>query len=453
MRGDFPDPSIVREGNTFYMTHSSYDFFPGLLIWKSKDLVHWERVTRALNSYVGEVWAPDFVKHDGLFYIYFPTNLGGNYVITAKRPEGPWSKPVHIDVRGIDPGHIATPDGKRYLYLNDGRVAPLAPDGLSVTGEMKQVYEGWIYPFDWGVECFCLESPKLVYKDPYYYMTSAQGGTSGPATSHMAVAARSRTPLGPWENSPFNPVVKTWRPSEPWWSKGHATLFNDNKDGWYIVYHAYENGQLPMGRSTLIEPVVWTQDGWYKSMVSGLNYKMAENNVVENDDFDKSDLNLQWTFSHVRSENEWQIKGGALTLKTIADTIRVMHTIPGSPDYEASVKVEPSPGVEAGLIVYFTDQYYAGLGIRDGVLFDLFNGQKHWGPEIKNPDIKYLKIRLDHYSLYLSYSTDGVRWTPYEIALEVSGYQKNVLGGFSSLKTGIYGKGEGSVRIDEFRFN
>ncbi|MDD5509138.1 MAG: family 43 glycosylhydrolase, partial [Bacteroidales bacterium] len=311
MRGDFPDPSIVRDGKTFYMTHSSYDFFPGLLIWKSKDLVHWERVTRALNTCVGEVWAPDLIKYNGLYYIYFPTNMGGNYVITAKRPEGPWSDPVHIDVNGIDPGHIATPDGQRYLYLNDGRVAPLAPDGLSVTGEMKQVYEGWVYPFDWGVECFCLESPKLVYREPYYYMTSAQGGTSGPATSHMAVVARSKSPLGPWENSPFNPVIKTWKASEPWWSKGHGTVFSDADDGWYIVYHAFENGQLPMGRSTLIEPVIWTNDGWYKSFINELNYKTIDNNQVVSDDFSKPDLNLQWCFSHVTNTSQFSIEKGS----------------------------------------------------------------------------------------------------------------------------------------------
>ncbi len=452
LRGDFPDPTIIRDGDTFYMTNSSYDFFPGLLIWKSQDLKHWERVTRALNTKVGEVWAPDMVKYKDVYYIYFPTNLGGNFVITAPHPEGPWSEPVHIDIKGIDPGHIATPDGTRYLYLNGGRMAPLAPDGLSVTDVMKHVYDGWIYPFEYGVECFCLESPKLVYREPYYYMTSAQGGTSGPATSHMAVSARSKSPTGPWENSPYNPVIKTWKASEPWWSKGHGTIFPDSSNQWYIVYHAYQNGHLPMGRSVLIEPISWTGDGWYQSQVKELNYEIVDNNLITPDDFSKPELNLQWSFSGISLKEDYRIKNGKLTFNTEEDRLHVLHVVPGTPDYEASVYIKPSENVEAGLIVYFTDDYFAGLGLKNGVLFDLFNGRKHWGPEVKNPDIKYLKLRLDHYTLYLSYSTDGKKWEPYEIALEVSGYQKNVLGGFSSLKLGVYGKGEGTVTVDDFMF-
>ncbi len=434
------------------MTNSSYEYYPGLLIWKSKDLKKWERVTHALNTYVGEVWAPDMVKYHDLYYIFFPTNRGGNFVITATNPAGPWSEPMHIDIKGIDPGHIATPEGQRYLYLNDGRVAPLAPDGLSVTDVMKPVYEGWIYPLEYGVECFCLESPKLMYREPYYYMTSAQGGTSGPATSHMAVCARSKSPLGPWENSPYNPVVRTWKASEPWVSKGHATVFSDAQDQWYMVYHGYERGQWHMGRSTMIEPVEWTSDGWYRSQVKELNYQIINNNEIVSDDFSKPDLNLQWSFSGITLKEDYWIKKGQLTFNTLEDKLHVVHCITGTPNYEASVKLSTTGNAEAGLVVYFTDAYFAGLGIKNGVLFDLFNGRKHWGPEIKNPDIKYLKLRLDHYTLFLSYSTDGKIWQPYDIALDVTGYQRNILGVYS-LKLGVYGKGDGTVSVDDFIFN
>ncbi len=460
LRGDFPDPTILRDGDLWYMTHSSYDFYPGLLIWKSSDLVNWERVTRALHTDVGNVWAPELIRHNDLFYLYFPTSMGGNFVITASNIEGPWSEPVHIDVRGIDPGHVVGKTGERYLYLNNGRVAPLADDGLSVTGPMKRVYEGWNYPLDWGVECFCLESPKLVYREPWYYMTSAQGGTSGPATSHMAVAARSKDPLGPWENSPYNPVVRTWKASEPWVSKGHGTIFADANDRWYIVYHAYERGHLPMGRSTLVEPVEWTSDGWYKSSVKGLNYHMNNSNLIGSDDFSGKELKLQWAFSNTggnpftpEARYHAKLDGEKLILETPVEGMVVMHAVPGVPDYEATVKLEAGAGTEAGLILYFTDEWYAGLAIRDGELFSLSLGKEHWGAKIQNPEIKYLKLRMDHYTLFMSYSEDGQTWHPYEIALEVSGYQKNVLGGFSSLKIGIYGKGGGKVAVDEFTFN
>ena len=162
LTGDYADPTIVRVGGDFYMTHSSYTYMPGLLVWHSKDLMRWERVCHALHKFVGDVWAPDFVYYNEKFYIYFPA-ASTNWVVTAAQPEGPWSEPVDLHLRGIDPGHIATPDGKRFLYVDSGRVVELAPDGLSVVGEPKRVYNGWKYPEDWVVEGFYSESPKLIY--------------------------------------------------------------------------------------------------------------------------------------------------------------------------------------------------------------------------------------------------------------------------------------------------
>ena len=219
MNGDFPDPSIVRDGDDFYLTHSSFDYVPGLLIWHSKDLQSWTPIARAINHRLKDLWAPDFIKYKDLFYIYFPA-AGTNWVITASTPYGPWSEPVDLKVRGIDPGHVASPDGKRYLYLSGGVAVELEADGLSVVGKELPVYSGWKYPEEWAVECFCLESPKLTFRDGYYYLTVAEGGTSGPSTSHMAVSARSRNPLGPWENSPYNPVIHTSNTRDPWRSIG-----------------------------------------------------------------------------------------------------------------------------------------------------------------------------------------------------------------------------------------
>ena len=137
--------------------------------------------------------------------------------------------------------------------------------GFSVEGNVKYVYSGWKIPREWTIECFCMESPKLVKHGDYYYLTVAEGGTAGPATSHMVISARSKTPLGPWENSPYNPIERTKDNTEKWWSKGHATLFEDIKGNWWIIFHAYENGHYNMGRQTLMQPVEWTNDGWFKT--------------------------------------------------------------------------------------------------------------------------------------------------------------------------------------------
>ncbi len=452
LHGDFADPTIILDGNTFYMTHSSYDYYPGLLIWKSNDLINWTPVTRALNTNVGNVWAPDLTKYNGKYYIYFPTDKGGNYVIVADNPEGPWSEPVKIDIKGIDPGHISTSNGKRFLYVNEGRVVELTPDGLSKTGEVKEVYNGWIYPLEWGTECFCLESPKLTFRKGYYYLTSAQGGTSGPATSHMAVVARSKSPLGPWENSPLNPLVRTWKASEPWSSKGHGTIFSDSKDNWFVIYHAYEKGNLPLGRSTLIEPIEWTNGGWCKTTVNPLNYKIHNNNTIKSDDFSGNKLNLQWSFSGLNNPDEYQLIKGALKLNGSVEKMHVLQAVSGDYSYEASVKIDSDSNTEAGLLVYYNQAAFAGIAVKNGKVFSYAKGKKHWGAEINNPDCKYLKIKMDCFTLTMFYGSDGINWKPYEVGLDLSGYHTNMIGGFSSLKIGVFCKGSGSILIDDFNY-
>lgn len=112
--GDYPDPSIIREGKDFYMTNSSFNYAPGLLVWHSTDLVNWTPIARALHALDGSVYAPDLVKYKGRYYIYYPA-AGANYVVYADNIRGPWSQPVKLDLTGIDPGHVVGEDGKRYL--------------------------------------------------------------------------------------------------------------------------------------------------------------------------------------------------------------------------------------------------------------------------------------------------------------------------------------------------
>ncbi len=129
-----------------------------------------------------------------------------------------------------------------------------------------KVYDGWEYPDDWDVESFALEGPKLLRRGEYYYMLSAEGGTAGPATSHMVIMARSKNLEGPWGKihhtirlSRLGIEMKNGGP------KGMATLV-EGPDGmqWYMLYHGYENGYQTLGRQTLLEPVDWTENGWVK---------------------------------------------------------------------------------------------------------------------------------------------------------------------------------------------
>ena len=342
--GDYPDPTILRDGNDFYMTHSSFTYFPALLVWHSTDLLHWEPVARAVEDGDYSIFAPDICKVDGRFYIYYPTSRGENYVVVADRPEGPWSAPVKLDVGGIDPGHVVAEDGQRYLYTNNGWVTPLTPDGLAAAGKPQKVYDGWEFPKEWETEGMWLESPKLFKRGGWFYLVSAEGGTAGPATSHMVVVARSKSALGPWENSPHNPMVHTYSADEAWWSKGHGTLVDDADGNWYIVYHAYRNGFHTLGRSTLIESVEWTEDGWPV--------------LAEKDGAKWEKGGLQGDYASLRDYANpllwarWQpgYAGGTLWTTTAVDA-----------SYEITARFSIPEGSQAGLFLFYNEE--AGIGL------------------------------------------------------------------------------------------
>lgn len=269
LAGEFPDPSLVRVGGDYYMTHTPGAWTPGLLIWHSRDLVNWVPLGYAVSRPVGDIWAPDLVHHNGLFYIYFPARVreekGGFrqtcFVTTAADSRGPWTEPVDLEVAAIDPGHAADEKGGRFLYVDGGRMIRLAPVGLRTEGGLTKVYNGWDFPGDWDVECKCLESPKISRRGGFFYLVSAHGGTAGPSKGHMIVVARSESSAGPWENSPYNPLLRTASRRETWWSQGHGTIFEAADGSWWVIYHAYEDVRT-LGRQMLPLPVEWTNDGW-----------------------------------------------------------------------------------------------------------------------------------------------------------------------------------------------
>ena len=356
--GDYPDPSVVKVGDDYYMTHSSFEYVPGLLIWHSKDLVNWEPVCNALNEYLGSVFAPDLIYHDSLYYIYFPVAQVengrfasfSNFVITSKSPEGPWSDPVDLRVGNIDPGHVVDDEGNRFLMLSKGYLVPLNETGDSVTGEMEKVYDGWEFPDEYLVECFCLESPKYTKHNDYYYLTVAEGGTAGPATSHMVVSSRSKTPWGPWEHSPYNPIVKTWSADEKWWSKGHGTLVEGPGHKWYVFYHGYEKGFYNLGRQTLMEPIEWTEDNWFKvpdevktdQPIAIPEGEKVSQGLTLSDDFNGERPGLQWRFYKEYDPERFFISNGELTIKGKGSSpvdCGPLLSIPGDHAYQIETKL------------------------------------------------------------------------------------------------------------------
>ena len=459
--GDYPDPSVLRVGNDYYMTHSSFNYYPGLLIWHSTDLIHWERVCHALHQNVGSVWAPDLIIYKGIYYIYFPAG-GTNWVVTARSPEGPWTEPVDLKLHGfIDPGHVVTPDGKRYLYLSKGSIIQLAEDGLSTTGEPKYIYDGWEFPKTWSTECFCLESPKSTVKDGYFYLTVAEGGTAGPATSHMVVSARAKSPYGPWENSPYNPIVHTDSRSERWWSQGHGTLVDDVKGRSWIMYHGYEQNFHTLGRQTLMLPVEWTVDKWFivpASVKSSDDIHIPSGEKCRNgtglsDDFSGNNLGLQWQFYKRFSPERVKLSEGKLIVTAEGNSFdNSSPLLVNSSDqkYEIQIEYTIDEGVTAGLCLYYNELANVRIA-ADTARFTVFIQKS---AKIREKNLMgshgYLRILNDCNEVSFYFSTDGEKWTRVERSLDATGYNHNVFGEFLSLRAGIFAFGKGKVIFDNF---
>ncbi len=458
--GDYPDPSILRDGSDYYIVHSSFEYYPGLLIWHSKDLINWIPVTNALYKYVGSVWAPDLVKYKKKYYIYFPAG-NTNYVVTADAIEGPWSDPIDLKIGNIDPGHIVDDKGKRYLYFSSGGYVPLSDDGLSVAGEFKHAYNGWQIPRDWTIECFCMEGPKLVKRGEYYYLTVAQGGTAGPATSHMVISARSKSPFGPWENSPHNPIIRTNDKSEHWWSKGHATVFDDAAGKWWIVFHGYENGYYNMGRQTLLQPIEWTNDGWYKipdgTKTEGLIKRPAgivsTQSFSVSDNFDGIKLKPHWKFFGEYDTNRFSFSENSLVLKSKGSSVgdcSPLLCIPSDHSYIAQVELAVEGNAIGGLVLFYNTNAYSGiLADKENILANL----RGWQFPAERGVVKnrvFLRLKNIDHTVDMYYSIDGVNWIKIENSLEVSSLHHNVLGGFLSLRLGLCSIGDGKVRFKNF---
>ena len=456
--GDHPDPTILKDGDDYYATFSSFDYYPGLVLWHSRDLINWTRVGPTLFSHVGAVWAPDLVKHRNRYFIYF-TVVGvqrTNYVIWTDDINGRWSSPVDLCISGIDPGHAINVDGQRCLFLSNGHRVRLAEDGLSVCGPMEKVYDGWSYPNEWEVETFALEGPKLLRRGGYYYMVSAQGGTAGPPTSHMVVAARASTLDGPWENSPHNPIVRTMSADERWWSKGHGTLVEGPRGEWWIVYHAYENGFRTLGRQTLMQPIEWTPDGWFRAVAPNAATKESASGVPERMTQDGTAVAPHWQLYDTADVARCRQDGDTLFVRACgtrpADCSPLAH-ITGDHAYEFQVQIDLDPGVTAGVLLFYSRRLYVGLGFNasDFVLHNAGDDLHHAKPEHFGSPL-HLRLRNARHIVTMHYSVDGTDWQKYDRVLEVSGYHHNVAYDFLSLRPAIYAAGDGMARFRHFEY-
>lgn len=301
----------------------------------------------------------------------------------------------------------------------------------------------------------------------YYYSVLAEGGTSGPPTSHMVIMARSKSTDGPWENSPYNPVIRTRSASEKWWSRGHATLVQGpDPSQWFLVYHAYENGYYTLGRQTLLEPVEWTDDDWVKSKDLDLAKPVAmpkggtavPHGVAFSDDFSADKLGVQWSFHRSSGDvrQRCRIDNGALVLRASGTSPKdspPLTFVTGDHAYEMEVEVELGGGASAGLMVYYNERLFAGLGMSDGNLLELLRGEVSKFEKPKTIGKRFfMRLRNDHHVVTVWHSPDGKQWRKHWMQYEVSGYHHNVGGGFLSLRPALFAAGSGEVSFRNFKY-
>lgn len=270
LSGFHPDPSICRVGGDFYMVNSTFEYFPGIPVYHSTDLLHWTHIGHCLTrpsqltlaagapNCLG-IYAPAIRFSNGLFYCVV-TNVGGehggNFFVTAADPAGPWSEPVRLPFGGIDPSLFFDDDGSVYYVGTDEHIFLCKIDVR--TGEALGAPEAvWN-----GTGGNNPEGPHIYKRDGFYYLLLAEGGTE---LCHMVTVARSRQISGPYSPCPHNPILTNRSTGLPIKAVGHADLVEDAAGGWWAVCLGIRPVSYPfrhiLGRETMLSPVRW-EDGW-----------------------------------------------------------------------------------------------------------------------------------------------------------------------------------------------
>jgi len=424
IKGGYPDPSICKVGDTFYLVNSSFEYFPGLPIHKSKDLINWELIGYGLNresqasSTVnlvdvqsnGGIHAPTIRYNKGVYYIistnvYFDAEKKKadmvNFIITANNPAGPWSDPIHVEgAPGIDPDLFFDDNGRVWYVGNQ------APENPSFDGEG----EIWLQELDlneysligerhllWRGACggVWAEGPHMYKKDGKYYLIIAEGGTS---FNHAVMVAMSENIEGPYISNPRNPILTSRHLSYDNWvnSTGHGDIIELDDGRYYMVLLGIRNEinrGSNMGRETFIAPLSWerepfewkeNKDLWpVVSPISGkiekVNKVIFENSVQENsnnfrDDFNAKNLNLKWNFRRIPLEDIYSLskRAGYLRMYCNQNIIKersraaLMGFKQKETDFEYFINMNFNPEkdkAEAGVSIFQKDDNYINFTV------------------------------------------------------------------------------------------
>lgn len=479
IRGFHPDPSVCRANGKYYLAVSSFQYFPGVPLFESRDLVNWTQIGHALTrkSQVmlegvrssGGVFAPTLRYHAGRFYMVTTNDsTSQNFYVYADDIHGLWSEPVYVAQGGIDPSLLF--DGERVYFISNGE-ADDGQGGITQceidirTGE-KLTPSRCIWR---GAGGRCLESPHMYHIGDRYYLFAAEGGTE---YGHMVVCARSMSPWGPFENCPHNPIL-TNRNQFPSVIQGigHGDLVQDDSGAWHILtlgfrqihpWHAYHT----LGREVFLMPVRLGEDGWFT-----VGKGFAEEEYDLPGDFSQERKQV-YTFENTRWDVEWcylrhphpenyqlledaaVLRGSAVTLDEAASPtfIGLRQT-----DFQMNLAVEvAADGGEGGVTIYMSELEHYDLAVRrtgdgfEAVLRLNIGGVRH---EACTVPLKAGRARLtvsadsQTYRFFIDEGC-GTRCLGQGMSKYLS---SEVSGGFTGVMLGLYAVGDGNAEFRSFQ--
>lgn len=389
--GFYPDPSICRAGDTYYLVCSSFQFFPGVPLFESRDLINWTQIGHVLTrksqlplqntNSVGGIYAPTIRYHNGRFYMV-TTNVtnGGHFYVWTDDIHGEWSEPVWVDQEGIDPS-LFFEDGKAYFMSNgsDAQGSCILQCEIDIeTGKRISETRGIWH----GTGGRFLESPHLYHIGKYYYLMASEGGTE---YGHMVVYARGESPYGPFAAYAQNPVL-TNRNCGGYLLQGcgHADLVDDANGNWWMVHLGFRQIHQWMmfhttGREVNLVPVTFDADGWFTAGEQGTARLCMQTDripdsvqQVQQSHFDlaNTEIGREWVFLQNPDMQHYQLGKERFMLQGTDVSLGVENASPTfvgirqkEMTFDCSVSLDLAAQT-AGITVYMTGSMHYDLFLR-----------------------------------------------------------------------------------------
>lgn len=475
LKGFYPDPSVCRANGKYYMVCSSFQYFPGVPLFESDDLVNWRQIGHVLTRKTqvmldkinssGGVFAPTIRYNNGRFYMVTTNDTTHeNFYVYTDDIYGEWSEPVTVAQDGIDPS-LYFEDGRTYFMSNgsddEGKGGVVQCEINIETGEKlspsKCIWQGSGGRY--------LESPHLYRIGEYYYLMAAEGGTE---YGHMITYARSRSVWGPFENYPKNPVL-TNRNKAPFIIQGigHGDLVEDYNGNWHILCLGFRQIHMWMpyhnlGREVFLIPAEFGENGWF---TAGTDGTCAESYELPGDfpqtekahyTFENTDWNVDWCFirhpdlgNYTLSDSSAILRGTDISLDD-TDSPTFVGIRQRDFCFDLSVDVSADSG-EAGVTVYMCEDEHYEVALRktdsgyEAVLRLNIGGIKHIQTAVPVPEGKAaLKISADNlfYRFLVNDTFLGMGQSKY-LTSEVSG-------GFTGVVIGLYAVGNNTAEFENF---